>query len=136
MMLFAAVIAVLPLVVAGQSIIRIAQDELKSTANEQLVGTARQLTYEFNAFFEYSLFAPLDLIRNAIGGNKLDSAGKIAVLRQGIADLPDVVALQVDIEGHRGLSSCRRRPSSTDCETRSRTRWRSFEWTVTRSIRT
>ncbi len=99
MMLFAAVIAVLPLVVAGQSIIRIAQDELKSTANEQLVGTARQLTYEFNAFFEYSLFAPLDLIRNAIGGNKLDSAGKIAVLRQGIADLPDVVALQVDIEG-------------------------------------
>ncbi len=99
MMLFAAVIAVLPLVVAGQSIIRIAQDELKSTANEQLVGTARQLTDEFNAFFEYSMYAPLDLIRNAIGGNKLDSEGKIAVLRQGIADLPDVVALQVDIEG-------------------------------------
>ncbi len=99
MMLFAAVIAVLPLVVAGQSIIRVARDELKSTANEQLVGTARQLTDEFNAFFEYSLFAPLDLIRNTIGGDRLDSAGKIAVLRQGIADLPDVVSLQVDVEG-------------------------------------
>lgn len=99
MMLFAAVIAVLPLVVAGQSIIRIAQDELKSTANEQLAGAASQLTSEFNAFFEYSLLAPLDLIRNAIGGDLLGSDAKIALLRQGIADLPDVVALQIDIEG-------------------------------------
>jgi adenylate cyclase len=99
MMLFAAAIAVLPLVVAGQSIIRIARDELKSTANEQLVGTARLLTNEFNAFFEYSLFAPLDLIRNAIGGDLLSSEGKIGLLRQGIADLPDVVSLQVDVEG-------------------------------------
>ncbi len=99
MMLFAAVIAVLPLVVAGQSIIRIAQDELKSTANEQLAGAASQLTGEFNAFFEYSLFAPLDLIRNAIGGDQLVSQSKIALLQQGIIDLPDVVALQVDIDG-------------------------------------
>ena len=99
MMLFAAIIAVLPLVVAGQSIIRIAQDELKSTANEQLAGTAGQLVSEFNAFYEFSLLAPLDLIRNAIGGDLLGTEGKIALLRQGIADLPDVVALQVDIEG-------------------------------------
>ncbi|MCR9135677.1 MAG: HAMP domain-containing protein [Alphaproteobacteria bacterium] len=99
MMLFAAIIAALPLVVAGQSIIRIAQDELKSTANEQLASAASQLTDEFNAFFEYSLMAPLDLIRNAIGGDELGSKGKIALVRQGIEDLPDVVALQIDIEG-------------------------------------
>lgn len=99
MMLFAAVIAALPLVVAGQSIIRIAQDELKSTANEQLASAASQLTDEFNAFFEYSLIVPLDLIRNAIGGDLLGSKGKIALVRQGIADMPDIVALQIDIEG-------------------------------------
>lgn len=99
MMLFAAVIAALPLVVAGQSIIRIAQDELKSTANEQLAATASQLTDEFNAFFDYSLIVPLDLIRNAIGGDLLGSKAKIALVRQGIADMPDIVALQIDIEG-------------------------------------
>ncbi len=99
LMLFTAVIAILPLVVAGQSIIRVARDELKSAANEQLVGTARQLTDEFNAFYEYSLLAPLDLIRNAIGGELLDSQGKITLLKQGIADLPDIVSLQVDVDG-------------------------------------
>ncbi|MBL4645002.1 MAG: HAMP domain-containing protein [Rhizobiales bacterium] len=99
MMLFAAVIAALPLLVAGQSLIRVAQDELKSAANEQLAVTARQISDEFNAFFEYSQFTPLDLIRNAIGGNKLDLDAKITLLRQGIADLPDVVTLQVEVDG-------------------------------------
>lgn len=98
MMLFAAVIAMLPLLVAGQSLIRVARDELKSAANEQLAATAGRLTREFNDFFEYSLLTPLDLIRNAIGGDKLGSNEKIAILKQGIADLPDVVALQVDVE--------------------------------------
>jgi len=99
MMLFAGVIAVLPLLVAGQSIIRVARDELKSAANEQLAATASKLTTEFNDFFEVSILTPLDLVRNAIGGDKLGSEQKIAVLRQGIADLPDVVALQVDVQG-------------------------------------
>lgn len=99
MMLFAAAIAVLPLVVAGQSLIRVTRDELKSAANEQLAVTARKLTGEFNDFFEFSLLTPLDLIRNAIGGDKLGSEQKIVILKQGIADLPDVVALQVDVEG-------------------------------------
>lgn len=99
MLLFSAAIAALPLLVAGQSIIRVAQDELKSAANEQLAVTASQLTDEFNAFFEYSLYTPLDLIRNAIGGDELGFEEKIVVLRQGIADLPDVVSLQVDVEG-------------------------------------
>jgi adenylate cyclase len=99
MMLFAAVIAVLPLLVAGQSLIRVTRDELKSAANDQLAAAARKLSGEFNDFFEYSLLTPLDLIRNAIGGDKLGSQEKIVVLKQGIADLPDVVALQIDVEG-------------------------------------
>jgi adenylate cyclase len=40
LLLFAVVIAILPLVVAGRTLIRIAQDELKSSANDQLVVTA------------------------------------------------------------------------------------------------
>lgn len=99
MMLFAAVIAVLPLLVAGQSLIRVTQDELKSAANEQLAATANRLTREFNDYFEFSLLTPLDLVRNTIGGDKLANDQKVVVLRQAIADLPDVVALQIDVKG-------------------------------------
>ena len=99
LLLFAVLIAAAPLLVAGQSIIRVAQDELKSSANEQLAVTARQVSDEFNAFFEYSLVPALDLIRNAVGGVKLGSDAKIALLRQGIADLPDVVSLQINVDG-------------------------------------
>jgi len=99
MLLFAAIIAALPLVVSGQSLIRIARDELKSTANEQLVTTAGQITDEFNDFYEFALFSTLDLIRNAIDGNKLGFDEKLVILRQGITDLPEIVALQVDIQG-------------------------------------
>ncbi len=99
MMAFAGLIAILPLMVAGQSIIRVARDELKSAANEQLAATVGQLSNEFNRFFEYSIATPLDLIRNAIGGTDLDGSSKIAILKRGIEDLPDVVALQVNVEG-------------------------------------
>lgn len=99
MLLFTALIAALPLAVAGQSLVRIAQDELKSAANEQLVTTARQVTDEFNDFYEFALYSPLDLIRNSIDGQTLGVEEKVAVLRQGISDLPDVVALQVDLSG-------------------------------------
>jgi len=99
MLLFAAAIATLPLIISGQSLIRIARDELKSTANEQLLATARQVTDEFNDFYEFSLFSPLNLIRNVIDGNTLRFDEKLAVLRQGISNLPDLVALQVDVQG-------------------------------------
>ena len=99
MMLFAAAIAVLPLVTSGQSIIRIAQDELKSAANEQIAAAAQQITDQFNVFHEQSLFTPLDLIRNAINNPKLGPSEKVFLLQQGISDLPNVVALQIDVQG-------------------------------------
>ncbi|MFK7903036.1 MAG: adenylate/guanylate cyclase domain-containing protein [Nitratireductor sp.] len=99
MLVFAAIIAALPLLVSGQSLIRIAQDELKSTANEQLVTTAQQITDEFNDFYEFGLFSTLNLIRNSIDGDKLNFDEKIDVLKQGLIELPDIVALQVDVQG-------------------------------------
>ena len=99
MLIFTAVIAALPLIVAGQSVIRVARDELKSAANEQLAVTVNKVTDEFNDFLEFTLFTPLDLIRNALSGDKLGFDEKIVVLKQGIADLPDVVSLQVNVEG-------------------------------------
>jgi adenylate cyclase len=99
LLLFAIAIAIVPLLVAGRTMIRIAQDELKSSANEQLVGTAQQLVEEINDLYERTWLAPLVLIRNAIDDEDLSVEGKISLLTLGIADIPDIVALQVTIEG-------------------------------------
>ena len=99
LLLFAVVIAILPLIVAGRTLIRIAQDELKSSANEQLVVTSQQLVEEINDLYERTWLAPLILIRNALDDPRLGIEQKISLLTLGIADIPDIVALQITVEG-------------------------------------
>jgi adenylate cyclase len=99
LLVFAIAIAIVPLLVAGRTMIRIAQDELKSSANEQLVNTAQQLVAEVNDLYEQTWLAPLLLIRNAIDDQRLGVEEKISLLTLGIADIPDIVALQLTVEG-------------------------------------
>lgn len=101
LLLFSVVIAIIPLLIAGQSLIRIARDEMKSSANDQLVTTARQVTDEIGNIFEHAWIAPLLLIRNAIDEEGLGVQEKISLLTYGIADLPDIVALQITVAGAR-----------------------------------
>ena len=99
LLLFAVAIAILPLIVAGRTMIRIAQDELKSSANEQLVITSEQLVDEINDLYERTWLAPLLLIRNALDDPGLGIEQKISLLTMGIRDIPDIVALQITVEG-------------------------------------
>jgi adenylate cyclase len=99
LLLFAVVIAILPLIVAGRTMIRIAQDELKSSANEELGVTSEQLVEEINDLYERTWLAPLVLIRNALDDPQLGIEQKISLLTLGIADIPDIVALQITVEG-------------------------------------
>jgi adenylate cyclase len=98
LLFFAITIAIIPLVVSGGTIIRIAQDELKSSANDQLVTTAKQLADEIDDLYERSWLAPLLLIRNALDDPGLGVEEKIALLTQGLAAIPDIVALQITVE--------------------------------------
>jgi adenylate cyclase len=98
LMFFAIAIAIVPLVVAGRTMIRIAQDELKSSANEQLLGTARQLTGEINDLYEHTWLGPLLLIRNAVDSDELGVQEKVALLTLGIANISDIAALQITIK--------------------------------------
>ena len=84
LMFFAIAIAIVPLVVAGRTMIRIAQDELKSSANEQLSSTAQQLTGEINDLYERTWLAPLLLIRNAVDSDELGVQEKVALLTLGV----------------------------------------------------
>jgi adenylate cyclase len=96
---FAIAIAIIPLVVAGWTMIRIAQDELKSSANEQLLGTARQLIGEINDLYEHTWLGPLLLLRNAVDSDELGVEEKVALLTLGIANISDIAALQITIRG-------------------------------------
>lgn len=101
LMLFTVVIAIVPLLIAGQTLIRIARDELKSSVNDQLVTTARQVSEEIDDIFEFAWVAPLLLIRNAIDAPNLSVQDKISLLTRGIADLDSVVALQITVSGSK-----------------------------------
>ena len=99
LLLFAIAIAVAPILLAGQTIIRIAQDELKSSANEQLLGIAGGIAREVNDVVERSWLEPLVLLRNALDDDRLGVQEKIALLTLGISDIADIVALQLTVEG-------------------------------------
>jgi adenylate cyclase len=99
LLIFAILIAVVPLIVAGRSMIRIAQDELKSSANSELVAVAEQLVSEINDRSERTWLAPLLLIRNALDDERLGVPEKIALLTLGIKDIPEFAALQITVEG-------------------------------------
>lgn len=99
LLIFAIAIAVVPLLVAGRSVVRIVQDELKSSANGELTAAVEQIVAEINDRAERAWFAPLLLIRNALDDEKLGVPEKIALLTLGIADIPEFAALQITVEG-------------------------------------
>ncbi len=99
LLLFSVAIAVLPLLIAGEALIRIARDELKSSANDQLTITARQISDEIDNIYRDAWLAPLSLIASAVDDDSLSIDAKIALLTLGIGDLPDFVALQITVEG-------------------------------------
>jgi adenylate cyclase len=101
LLLFSALIAAFPLLFAGQSLIRIARDEMKSAANERLVTTVREVTGQIDDIYERAWLAPLLLIRSAIDSDKISVGEKVAILTHGIAQLPDIVALQITLDGGR-----------------------------------
>ena len=99
LLLFAVAIAIVPLLVAGQTMIRITQDELKSSANEQLLSLAGGIAREINDVVERSWLESLVLLRNAIDDGRLGVQEKVALLTLGISNITDIVALQVTVEG-------------------------------------
>ena len=101
LLLFSALIAALPLVIAGQSLIRIARDEMKSSANERLLTTVREVTGQIDDIYERAWLAPLLMIRSTVDSEKIGVEEKVAILTHGISQLPDIVALQITLEGGR-----------------------------------
>ena len=97
--LFATLIATAPLALVGENLVRIARDELKSAANEDLTHVAAQLRSDFDATASGRWRTPLMVIRNGIDSDELGVQQKVSLLTLGLSQIPDIVALQLTVEG-------------------------------------
>ncbi|PSL17103.1 adenylate/guanylate cyclase domain-containing protein [Shimia abyssi] len=96
---FAALVAVAPLALVGQNLVKITRDELKSAANEDLTGVAAQVRGEFDNLYQGRWLAPLMVIRSGVDNPDLDVAQKVSLLTLGMEQMESVVALQLSLEG-------------------------------------
>ncbi len=99
LLIFSIILALIPLGIAGRSMIRITQDELKSSANDELISVANQVAQEIEDFYAYTWITPLTLVKNALENENLGIAETMSLLTEGIKDLNDIVALQISVTG-------------------------------------
>jgi adenylate cyclase len=96
---FSALLAVAPLLMVAQNLTQLTRDELKSAANEDLTLVAAQLRADFDNTFQGRWLTPLMVIRNGVDSNDLGVPQKVSLLTLGLEELPEVVALQLSIQG-------------------------------------
>ncbi len=96
---FSLLLAWLPLMFSGVSLITITQDELKSAVNDSLLNTARQLAKELDDMYLHAWRAPLSLLSRAVDNPRLGVEEKVSLLENGVRNLEDFVALQLLVEG-------------------------------------
>ena len=95
---FSIILALIPLGIAGNSLILITRDELKSSDNDILSTTGLQLAKEIDDLFINTWRGPLLLVRNAIDSEELGISEKLSILT-GISNIADVVSLQLSAQG-------------------------------------
>lgn len=96
---FAVILALVPLGLVGNSLIRITRDELISAANEDLINIAAQLAADIDTTWTGQLRTPLLVIRDGVQSPELGVPQKISLLTLGIAEMPAVKALQLSVAG-------------------------------------
>lgn len=93
------ILALIPLGIAGTTMIRITRDELKSTANDNLIAAAGQVTQEIENVYEYTWMGPLRLIKKVLESKTLGAKEKLALLTDEMKSVSDLVSVQISVEG-------------------------------------
>jgi signal transduction histidine kinase len=99
LLLYSVVLAVVPLGLAGTRMIRITQDELKSSANEEISVTAEQTAREIDRIYADTWLAPMELVASGVDTESLSAEAKLALLQAGIRNIADVASSQLSVEG-------------------------------------
>jgi len=99
LLFFSVILALIPLGIAGRTLITITENELKSSVNEELSTVAQNLAKEIDELYRDAWHAPLLLMRNAVDNEDLGATEKAALFMNGIKDVPDIVSLQLTADG-------------------------------------
>lgn len=97
-LLFFIILALLPLGIAGLSIISVSRDALKNPANELLISHSLALAKDIDTHFTHVWSAPLRVMRDAIDDPALNAKKKFALLQNGAQNLPDFLSLQLLVQ--------------------------------------
>ncbi len=98
LLFFSVLLAIIPLGIAGNRMISITQDELKSAANDELTATSNQIAITIDNFYQDTWLTPLKLIKNALENEFLGVSERISILTS-TQESEDIVSLQLDVEG-------------------------------------
>ncbi len=95
LLVYSAALAMMPLAIAGWTLIRITQEELMSSANQEISLTAEQLAEDMDSLYADTWLAPLLMVASGVDNQQLGVEEKLSLLRSGIRNLSDVVACQI-----------------------------------------
>jgi serine phosphatase RsbU (regulator of sigma subunit) len=99
LLILSIILALIPLGIAGKSMIRITRDELKSSANDNLITVASQVSQDIEDFYRYTWLIPLRLIKKAVESEDLGVNEKLSLLTEGMKSVNDLIALQIAVQG-------------------------------------
>ncbi len=99
LIIYSIALAIIPLGIAGQTMIQITQDELKSSVNDRISDTIDQISNDIDELYADTWLAPLTLISRGIENERLSVDAKLAIIKAGIENIVDVVACQISIIG-------------------------------------
>ena len=99
LLFYSVALATIPLGIAGRKMIRITQDELKSSANNEISTTVDRLTSDIDDFYEFTWRAPLLLVASGIENEQLGPEEKLSLVKAAIQNIGDIVACQISLEG-------------------------------------
>ncbi len=99
LLILSVIIALIPVGIAGRSMIHITRDELKSSANDNLITVASQVSQDIEDFYRYTWLAPLRLLKKTVESEDLGVNEKLSLLTEGIKSVNDLVALQISVHG-------------------------------------
>ncbi|OQX04220.1 MAG: hypothetical protein BWK80_54025 [Desulfobacteraceae bacterium IS3] len=93
------ILALIPLGIAGRSMIQITRIELKSSGDSNLINAANQIVQDIEDFYTYTWLTPLKLIKKTVESENLGLNEKVSLLTEAMK-ISDIVLLQISVEGY------------------------------------
>ncbi|NUN07683.1 MAG: HAMP domain-containing protein [Ignavibacteriaceae bacterium] len=98
LIIFAVLIALLPLAISSYNMIDTASSELKSSTNSELMNTSSRLSDQINNIYTLQWISPLYFLRSGIENPNLGVEEKLALVQAAVENIPDLLFIDLVFE--------------------------------------